>query len=98
MYLANSCRTNQATTHPARNQPPSQLVLPLPNVTIYYSVWRIWSHRSAGGGSRALLAALEASSDVQRYELALRLQRLQAQGVEFKQGEWPERMVADIDR
>jgi hypothetical protein len=41
-------------------------VLPLPNVTIYYTLWRIFMHASASVGAQSLLAALDRLSDAQR--------------------------------
>jgi hypothetical protein len=81
-----------------RNTPPKpQAILPLPNVPIYYSLWRVWSHRCAGKGARALLASLEVASDEQRRELAARLAALQASGqVTLRPGEWPARLVAEL--
>ncbi|GBF88045.1 hypothetical protein Rsub_00757 [Raphidocelis subcapitata] len=72
-------------------------VLPLPNVPIYYSLWRVWSHYCAGKGARALQASLEVASDAQRRELAARLAALQASGqVALRPGEWPARLVAEL--
>ncbi|KAI8469876.1 MAG: mitochondrial K+-H+ exchange-related-domain-containing protein [Monoraphidium minutum] len=73
-------------------------VLPLPNVPVYYTVWRVWSHRCAAAGARALGGALDAAGDVQRYELAARLADLQAGGFALRPGEWPAEMVAGIGR
>jgi len=87
---------SSATTRPTPQVP--LILLPLPNVTIYYSVWRVASNHSAANGAKALLASLDAASDVQRYELAAKLAGLQAAGVKLRPGEWPERLVQQLPR
>ncbi|KAF6256221.1 mitochondrial K+-H+ exchange-related-domain-containing protein [Scenedesmus sp. NREL 46B-D3] len=71
--------------------------LPLPNVTIYYTIWRITSNRSAGRGAANLAAALELSSDIQRLNLAQQLLQLQQQGVKLQRGTWAEQLAAEAD-
>uniref|UniRef100_A0A383VAC5 Mitochondrial K+-H+ exchange-related-domain-containing protein n=1 Tax=Tetradesmus obliquus TaxID=3088 RepID=A0A383VAC5_TETOB len=71
--------------------------LPLPNVTIYYTIWRIASNRSAGRGAASLAAALELASDAQRLKLAQQLRQLQQQGVQLQQGSWAEHLAAEAD-
>jgi hypothetical protein len=61
-------------------------------------VWRVWSHRAAASGARALASALAAASDVQRAELAGRLAALQAGGFQLRPGEWPAQMVDELPR
>lgn len=45
-------------------------VLPLPNVTVYYTLWRVFMHWSASVGAKSLLGALDRLSDEQRRALA----------------------------
>jgi hypothetical protein len=81
-------------THPPT--PRAKAVLPLPNVPVYYSMWRAWSHHSARKGAAALLEALDAASDAQRRALAARLAAAQAGGaVALRPGEWPARLVVE---
>lgn len=72
--------------------------LPLPNVTIYYTLWRVASNHSARKGAVALQAALDVCSDLQRLALARQLQQLQRQGVVLVAGSWAERLAADAGR
>eukprot|EP00775_Hariotina_reticulata_P003909 gene3909-4163_t len=73
--------------------------LPLPNVTIYYTVWRVVSNFSAERGASSLAAALELCSDMQRLKLAQQLQQLQQEsGLQLKPGSWTQQLVADISR
>jgi hypothetical protein len=46
-------------------------VLPLPNVTVYYTLWRVFMHASAATGAKSLLAALDRLSEEQRRRLGL---------------------------
>ena len=71
-------------------------MLPLPNVPVYYSMWRAWSHRSAAAGARALSAALDAAAAEQRAALAAALRALEAGGFELRPGEWPARLLAEV--
>eukprot|EP00879_Flechtneria_rotunda_P018681 GHRR01019604.1.p1 GENE.GHRR01019604.1~~GHRR01019604.1.p1 ORF type:complete len:226 (+),score=64.07 GHRR01019604.1:759-1436(+) len=72
--------------------------LPLPNVTIYYTVWRIVSNHSARKGASALAAALQLFSEAQRAQLARQLAELQKSGVQLKPGSWAEELAAQADR
>jgi hypothetical protein len=74
------------------------LPLPLPNVTIYYTLWRIVSHQSASTGARVLQDALELLSTQQRYQLALQLQQLVEGGQALQPGTWPLQLLQEKDR
>jgi hypothetical protein len=50
-------------------------ILPLPNVTIYYTLWRLYMHASAFVGARALLAALDRLSARQRAAMLMQQQQ-----------------------
>ena len=54
-------------------------ILPLPNVTIYFTLWRLYMHASAFVGARALLAALDRLSARQRAAMLMQQQQQQQQ-------------------
>lgn len=62
------------------------LALPLPNVTIYYSVYRAWSHARALQGIRTLKHAIEDMDARQLAEHAQRMRDLSCGASETRQG------------
>jgi len=60
-------------------------ILPLPNVTIYYTLWRVYMHASAYVGARALLAALDRLSARQRAAMLMQQQQVQQQAQQHQQ-------------
>lgn len=74
------------------------VVLPLPNITIYYSVWRIVSHYNATQGAQHLKDAMDTVAVLQQYRMAQQLVALQSQGVVLTAGAWPKQLVDDMER
>ncbi len=74
------------------------VLLPIPNVTVYYTAWRIISNRSASMGAAGLSAALQRAADMQAYQLAVKLQAEASKGsIELREGTWPAELVGRLD-
>jgi len=72
---------------------------PLPNITVYYTVYRIWSHSRALHGISSLDKGFAALDSAQLTALRDELLRLQAAtGVTFPQGSWPEKLIRKENR
>ena len=66
---------------------------PLPNITVYYTIYRIWSHSRALSGIKSLEKGFAALDSEQLKTLRDELLRLRAQGVVFPKGSWTDRLV-----
>lgn len=75
------------------------MVTPLPNITVYYTVYRIWSHASALQGSRTLDKCFAALDTQQLATLRDDLLRLQAStGIVYPPDSWPARLIKKESR
>lgn len=71
------------------------MVTPLPNITVYYTGYRIYSHLRALQGAKALEQSLEQLNSKQLQELRVALLTLKERNPEFvfRPKEWPERLM-----
>lgn len=71
------------------------MVTPLPNLTVYYTGYRIYSHLRALQGARALEQALDQLNSKQLRDLRVALLTYQERnpGFNFRPKEWPARLI-----
>ena len=70
------------------------MVTPLPNITVYYTLYRIWSHSRALQGSFVLDHGFSALDGKQLVRLREELLALQNQGVDFGEDTWTHKLVS----
>lgn len=67
---------------------------PLPNITVYYTAYRVWSHSRALQGSNILDKGFSSLDSKQLEDLRERLMQIQEeQGVEYPEGSWPYKLI-----
>ena len=70
------------------------MLTPLPNITVYYTIYRIVSHVQALQGSKAIERGFAALDSQHLAELRDSLLRLQHEhGISFPQDSWPARLI-----
>lgn len=75
------------------------MVTPLPNITVYYTLYRIWSHSRALQGSSVLDKGFTALDSEQLEDLRQKLIDIQDEhGVEYPKGTWPYKLIHKDDR
>ena len=75
------------------------MVTPLPNITVYYTIYRLYSHLRALQGSKALERGFTALDSQQLRTLRDGLLRYQAAtGVVYPESSWPARLIRNEER
>jgi len=69
------------------------MVTPLPNVTVYYTGWRLYSHYQAAKGAKLLKHGFTELDTQQLHTLRDELLGLKEQGVVFSQDSWPAKLI-----
>jgi hypothetical protein len=66
---------------------------PLPNVTVYYTVYKVISHYQARNGARALAGLFKQSDAHQMHQLYEAVAALAREGHTFSPGSWPDKLL-----
>lgn len=69
------------------------MVTPLPNVTVYYTGWRLYSHYQAAKGAKVIKHGFTELDTQQLHALRDELLGLKEQGVVFPQDSWPAKLI-----